>query len=131
MPEPVSGGGAPLVAILNVTAARQMWKMESPLGRRVRIRSSDGVAEFATVVGVVADMRHRGLTQPPVMEVFFPYAQRPFRTFGTALVVRALTKRFLDARRDFTRPARTSTSSGARSRLAVSTSAAAESSSCF
>jgi putative ABC transport system permease protein len=80
--------GAPLVAILNVTAARQMWKMERPLGRRVRIRSSDGVAEFATVVGVVADMRHRGLTQPPVMEVFFPYAQRPFRTFGTALVVR-------------------------------------------
>jgi putative ABC transport system permease protein len=81
-------GGAPLVAILNVTAAKQMWQTENAVGRRVRIRSSDGVAEFATVVGVVADMRHRGLTQPPVMEVFFPYAQRPFRTFATALVVR-------------------------------------------
>jgi putative ABC transport system permease protein len=81
--------GAPLVAILNVTAARQMWQTENALGRRVRIRSSDGIAEYATVVGVVADVRHRGLTQPPVMEVFFPYAQRPFRTFATALVVRS------------------------------------------
>jgi hypothetical protein len=60
----------------------------NPLGRRVRMANMDTVQEFATVVGVVANVRHRGLTAQPVAEVFFPYAQRPRRTFGSTLVVK-------------------------------------------
>jgi hypothetical protein len=37
------------------------------------------IQESATVVGVVADVRHRGLTRPISSEVFFPYRQRPQR----------------------------------------------------
>jgi putative ABC transport system permease protein len=50
------------------------------------MRNMDGLEQYATLVGVVADVRHRGLTQPPIPEVFFPYGQRPMRTFGMALV---------------------------------------------
>ena len=81
--------GAPHVAIVNETVVQRLWSGRDPLGRRVRMRNIDGVEQYATVVGVVADIRHRSLTQPPVPEVFFPYAQRPMRTFSMALVVSA------------------------------------------
>ena len=78
--------GAPLVAIVNDATVRILWNGEEPLGRRVRMRNMDGIEEYATVVGVVADMRHRGVTRPAVSEVYFPYRQRPGRTFGMTLV---------------------------------------------
>lgn len=83
---PSDRAGTPHVAIVNETTARLLWNGASPVGRRVRIASVDRVQEFATVVGVVADMRHRGLTEPVVSEIYFPYQQRPFRTFAMTLV---------------------------------------------
>jgi putative ABC transport system permease protein len=78
--------GAPPVAIVNEATVCILWNGEDALGRRVRLYNMDGVEEYATVVGVVADMRHRGLTNPAVSEVYFHYAQRPVRTFAMALV---------------------------------------------
>jgi hypothetical protein len=80
---------APFVAIVNETVVQRLWAGRDAIGRRVRMRNIDGVEQYATIVGVVADIRHRGLTQPPVPEVFFPYAQRPMRTFSMALVASA------------------------------------------
>ena len=65
---------------------RILWNGVNPLGRRVRMVNMDNVQEYATVVGVVADVRHRGPTQAPVSEVYFPYPQRPQRTFAMTLV---------------------------------------------
>ena len=81
--------GAPLVAIVNQATERILWNGGSALGRRVRMINMDGVEEYATIVGVVADMRHRGLTLPAVSEVYFPYRQRPARTFGMTLVAQS------------------------------------------
>jgi putative ABC transport system permease protein len=78
--------GAPPVAIVNEATVRILWNGEDALGRRVRMYNMDGVEEYATVVGVVADTRHRGLTNPAVSEVYFPYPQRPVRTFAMTLV---------------------------------------------
>lgn len=78
--------GAPLVAIVNDATVRILWNGRDPLGRHVRMMNVDGVAEYATVVGVVADLRHRGLTIQPGSEVYFPYRQRPQRTFAMTLV---------------------------------------------
>jgi predicted permease len=66
--------GTELVAIVNEATVRQLWSGASAIGRRVRMRNMDRVEQFATVVGVVADVRHRALTSPPLSEVFFPYA---------------------------------------------------------
>ncbi|HJR59958.1 MAG TPA: ABC transporter permease [Vicinamibacterales bacterium] len=81
--------GAPLVAIVNEATVRILWNGENPIGRRVRMRNVDNVEAFATIVGVVADMRHRGLTRPAASEVYFPYRQRPVRTFGMTLVAQS------------------------------------------
>jgi len=78
--------GTPLVAIANEATARILWNGENPLGRRVRMQNMDAIQEFATIIGVVGDMRHRGLTQPAVSEIHFPYRQRPRRTFAMTLV---------------------------------------------
>ena len=80
------GPGAPMVAMVNAATERILWNGESGLGRRVRMVNMDGVEAYATIVGVVADVRHRSLTNPPVSEVYFPYRQRPRRTFGMTLV---------------------------------------------
>jgi predicted lysophospholipase L1 biosynthesis ABC-type transport system permease subunit len=42
---------------------------------------------WATVVGVVADMRQRDLTQPAAPTYFFPVAQRPFRGWSMTAIV--------------------------------------------
>jgi putative ABC transport system permease protein len=80
--------GAPLVAIVNHRLARDLAGAGDVLGRRLRIPGMDGIHEWATVVGVVGDVRHRGLDREPVPEVYFPYAQRPDRAWGMVLFVR-------------------------------------------
>ncbi|HXV61276.1 MAG TPA: ABC transporter permease [Vicinamibacteria bacterium] len=76
---------APLVAILNLTAARRLWPGEDPLGRRVS--GPDGL--WHTVVGVVGDIRHYDLDTDPSSSVYVPIAQAPLRVAN--LVVRAKT----------------------------------------
>jgi putative ABC transport system permease protein len=49
----------------------------------------DLVDDWATVVGVVGDVHHRGLARPPVPEIYFPLVQRPRRTWQVSLVVKA------------------------------------------
>ena len=81
--------GAPLVAIVNEATARILWNGGQAIGRRIRQVNMDRVEEYAMVVGVVGDIRHRGLVRPVVSEVFFPYRQRPMRTWSTSLVVKS------------------------------------------
>lgn len=78
--------GAPHVAIINERQAALMGGVRESLGRRVRMTNIDGYDDFATIVGVVAEVRHRGARSTPLPEVFFPYTQRPVRTWGMTLV---------------------------------------------
>jgi len=61
---------APLVAIVNQTAAKQFWPNEDPVGTRV----VGGPNQLATIVGVVADVRQH-LEQAPTAEVYVPVRQ--------------------------------------------------------
>ncbi|MGH9309200.1 MAG: ABC transporter permease [Vicinamibacterales bacterium] len=45
------------VALINETMARRVWDEDDPLGRRFRLKR-EGVPEWFTVIGVVADFRH-------------------------------------------------------------------------
>jgi putative ABC transport system permease protein len=78
--------GAPQVALVNAALARQLGGAEKAVGRRVRIPGMDRVAERATIVGVVGDVRHLGVAREPVPEVYFPLAQRPLRSWQMTLV---------------------------------------------
>jgi predicted permease len=67
---------APLVLLVNQSLARRYWPDVSPVGRRVRLGGNDA-NPFATIVGVVGDVRSEALDREPVPELYLPYAQAP------------------------------------------------------
>jgi putative ABC transport system permease protein len=64
--------GTPPVVVINATMARQVWPGEDPLGRRLRFK---GREEWAAVVGVVGDVKHGGLDDPPRAQVYTAHEQ--------------------------------------------------------
>lgn len=78
--------GSAHVAIVNEPGARLLGGTQSALGRRVRMQNVDSVSDFAVIVGVVSGVRHAGIARQPYSEVFFPYQQRPRRTYSMTLV---------------------------------------------
>ncbi len=64
---------APQVIVVGETTARTLWPGQSPLGSRVRLGGPTG--EFRTVVGVVGDVRHYTLSQPPTTQFYTPQQQ--------------------------------------------------------
>jgi putative ABC transport system permease protein len=72
---------APRVAIVSESAARRLWPGESPLGRRLSLLSfsrGEPAANWRTVVGVVGDVRYRGLDDVR-LDVYEPAAQSEAR----------------------------------------------------
>lgn len=70
----------PYVVIINRALAQKYWPNEDALGKRITMddpRKSD--AKWVTVVGIIADIRHRGLDAPPNPEFYVPHTQRAAR----------------------------------------------------
>jgi putative ABC transport system permease protein len=65
--------GTPLVAVVNETMARQFWPTESAIGK-VFLAPNGGVR---TVVGIVADIRERGLARAPLATFYGTVRQVP------------------------------------------------------
>jgi predicted permease len=68
--------------IINHSMARHRWNNEDPIGKRV---SFDNGQTWATIVGVIGDVKQYGLDREAVDELYRPFAQTPF---GQTLVVR-------------------------------------------
>jgi putative ABC transport system permease protein len=78
----------PRVAVVNETLARRVFGQQNPIGQQIRMPGMDGGDDrYADVVGVVGDIHHDGPSQPPLAEAYFPYLQRPWRTYSMSLVV--------------------------------------------
>ncbi len=75
---------APGVVIINQALARKYWPNEEPLGKRMTIEDPKD-EKWMTVVGVVGDVRHRALDEPPQPEFYVPHAQLPYRQMILAL----------------------------------------------
>jgi predicted permease len=67
-------GDALRVAILNRRAVQAFWPHESPLGKRIQLAELDPGSWF-TVVGVVGDIKRRGLDDNRSLDVYLPAAQ--------------------------------------------------------
>ena len=67
------GAAAPAVAIINEALARQYYPDVDPLGRRIAMGFDDG--RKREIVGVIADIRDRGLSVKSVATVYVPYRQ--------------------------------------------------------
>jgi len=79
----------PKVALINERLARDLGGVQKALGRRVAMPELDGVEEKATIVGVVGNIHDRGLNVDPVPEIYFPFTQRPLRTWTMSVVAQA------------------------------------------
>jgi predicted permease len=64
---------APQVVVVNEAMARTFWPGQEPIGRRFRMGSKG--RPFLTVVGVVGDVRHNGLTGAVKPKFYRPAAQ--------------------------------------------------------
>ena len=72
---------APKVAIINETLARRYFPNEDPLGKRIALYSVfvKDRPPLCQIIGVVGDVKHRGLSAEPRPEVYVPLAQEPFQ----------------------------------------------------
>jgi putative ABC transport system permease protein len=64
---------APLVVLINSTLAKRYWPNEDPVGKRVQLGDTTG--PFRTITGVVGDVDHKGLDDPPDIQVYTPHTQ--------------------------------------------------------
>jgi predicted permease len=83
----------PHVVVVNQALAELAWPGEDPLGKRITGGGMDSYWDqpdaWATVVGVVGDIRQRDLERESYPTFYFPYRQRADRAWGAAIVVRA------------------------------------------
>ncbi len=76
--------GKPLVAVIDESTARKYWPSDDPLGRRVRF-GKDPTKPWATVVGVIKDIKHDGLDIDGVPHIYVPVYQDPNKQVSVAL----------------------------------------------
>jgi predicted permease len=82
---------APMVVVLNKTAADMLFGDQDPVGRRVAwtgdvLRFIGVSGDWRTVVGVVGDTKDGGLDAAPLPAMFLPFEQSDFPSAG--LVIR-------------------------------------------
>jgi predicted permease len=65
--------GAPTVAIVNETLARQVWPGQQPVGKRILVGRSRWPVE---VIGLVRDAKYRTIGETPSPFFYIPSAQR-------------------------------------------------------
>jgi putative ABC transport system permease protein len=76
----------PKVVIINQAFARKWFSGENPIGKRItQDNPAKPDAHWMAIVGVVGDMRHRGLDYPPAPEYYLPHAQLPYRVMTLAV----------------------------------------------
>ena len=66
---------APQAIIINEAMARAYWPGENPLGRRVKVWGRGERTPWMTIVGIVADIRHNGITAEIKEKWYRPHAQ--------------------------------------------------------
>jgi putative ABC transport system permease protein len=69
---------APPVVVLNRTLARQLFGDENPVGRRLRLVNPEHSNVWRTIVGVVGDVRYRGLDDDVQPTLYTSFEQTPF-----------------------------------------------------
>ena len=74
--------GQPGAAIINESFARRFFAGRDPLGKRLRQTGDNPQIPWLTVVGVVGDVRHSGLSADVEPEMFWPESQA---TWGATL----------------------------------------------
>jgi predicted permease len=71
---------APHVAVISESLAKTRWPDEDPIGKLINFAGIDGDFRVFTIVGIVGDVRDRGLDAPPEPTFYGNSRQRVGRT---------------------------------------------------
>jgi predicted permease len=63
------------VCTISQEMAKRFWPNDTPLGKRLKLAPAETEAEWHTVIGVVGDVRYRGLDQETGLAIYLPYNQ--------------------------------------------------------
>jgi putative ABC transport system permease protein len=74
------------VAIISESTAKQMWPTEDPLGKKIQLGGREEKSPWATIVGIVPDIRQYGLDADATAEAYWLSLSRP----GTFVVKSSL-----------------------------------------
>jgi hypothetical protein len=66
---------APPVVLVNAAMARRFWPGRGPIGERIKFGNGSR-GDWATIVGVVGDVRSQSADAPTPLEVYRPNAQQ-------------------------------------------------------
>ena len=81
----------PNVVVINDAFARQHFAGENPLGQRIKLQGQQ--RNPLLIVGVVGNVRNRGLDEQPTPEVYVPFLQDPLsQTYQRSMTIIARTK---------------------------------------
>jgi predicted permease len=73
--EPADTTDSQLVALVNEEMARRYWAGRDPIGGRFKIGGGGADRPWVTVVGIVGDVRHNGVTEPIKEKFYVPHTQ--------------------------------------------------------
>ncbi len=79
--------GAIPVAIISDLLARKHWPSENPIGKRIKLGGEESDSPWSTIVGIVGDVHHGGLTNEVRPILYLSFAQVPENTM--TLIVRS------------------------------------------
>jgi predicted permease len=65
------------VALVDQTLARRFWPTDSPIGKRIKPGPIQSTAPWATIVGVVGDVKSDSLEAPGAPHIYLPLYQNP------------------------------------------------------
>jgi putative ABC transport system permease protein len=85
--EPTDDDKSPRVVVVNETFAKQFFPNSEALGKRIRLGKLTNEFPWATIVGIVGDVRGFALDEPPLPTMYWPVAQIR-ATPALAIVVR-------------------------------------------
>ncbi len=72
--------GAPRVAIINATMARDFFAGEDPIGKRLHVNlgATNDPEVYRDIIGIVADVKHRMDQETNWPQTYEPFSQQPF-----------------------------------------------------
>ena len=66
---------APMVMVINEALGEEYFPCVNPVGRRIKLGRFETDGPWITIIGVVGNVRHRGLAQPAKPYFYAPYPQ--------------------------------------------------------